>query len=625
MAATLAHRGPDGQRTWVSGAVGLAHARLAIIDLATGDQPLSNEDGTVWVAFNGEIYNYRDLRAELEPRHVFRTRSDTEVLVHGYEEWGTGLLGKLAGFFAFALWDARSERLFLARDRLGKKPLFFAHAGERFVFGSELRALLAALPERPELDPAALNDCLALRHLRGSRSGFSGVEQLLPGEFALLEGGKLVRERFWTPPRPRPASRTEPRDDARALAEYRALFDAAVTRRLESDVPLGLLLSGGIDSTAVLESLARQRGKGIRTFSVAFTRDEESEAPFARLAAAHFGTEHEEFLLSERELLDFVAELLPRLDQPTGDPSILPTALISRCARSRVTVCLSGDGGDELFAGYERYARLARRAPMRAAGPASARLARGMALALPRHAFKAWKLARALEERTLSSEASYVRSLSCLLPRERAALLGERSLAALDLEEPERALEDELAGAPERGASDPARSTHDEEGLVERAMHLDLVEELPGMILTKVDRASMLASLEVRSPFLDHELVEWAQALPLGFKVRADSNGNAVRKWIVKRSLEVRVPAELLQRPKKGFGTPLGRWFRRELAGYLHDHLGSSGLARDGWLRQEELSRMLAAHRSRDRNLGEALWVLLALEVWYRNWVQPEA
>jgi asparagine synthase (glutamine-hydrolysing) len=615
MAATLAHRGPDGRRTWTSGSVGLAHARLAIIDLATGDQPLSNEDGTVWVAFNGEIYNYRELRAELAPWHAFRTRSDTEVLAHGWEEWGPALFPRLSGFFAIALWDARSERLVLARDRLGKKPLFFARGPNGFAFGSELRALLAWLPERPGLDAAALNDLLAVRHLRRGRSGLAGVEELLPGELLVLERGELRRERFWTPPPPRP----RPRSEAEALAEYRALFDAAVARRLESEVPLGLLLSGGIDSTALLESLARQRGRGVRTFSVAFSRDAESEAPFARLAAEHFATEHEEFLLSEAELVDAVAGLLARLDEPTGDPSILPTALISRCARQRVSVCLTGDGGDELFAGYERYARLAHRTPRPAGVPVGvgARLARDVARALPRHAFKAWKLARALEERTLSGEASYVRSLTCLVPREREALLGERTRAALDLGEPERDLEAELVDAMGVRASDGA-----DPGLVARAMHLDLQEELPGMILTKVDRASMQASLEVRSPFLDHELVEWAADLPLDLKVRAVPGAGDVRKWIVKRSLEGRVPPELLLRAKKGFGTPLGRWFRRELAPLLEDHLGSSSLARDGWLSQPELARLLAAHRSRARNLGEALWVLLALEVWYRNWVR---
>jgi asparagine synthase (glutamine-hydrolysing) len=385
-------------------------------------------------------------------------------------------------------------------------------------------------------------------------------------------------------------------------------------------VPLGLLLSGGIDSTAVLESLARQRGPGIRTFSVAFTRDAESEAPFARRAAEHFGTQHEEFLLSERELLDAVADLLARMDQPTGDPSLLPTALIARCARRRVTVCLTGDGGDELFAGYERYARLARRAARRPAGHApapagapglGARLARDVARALPRHALKAWKLARALEERTLTDEALYVRSLTCLVPRERAALLGERARTALDLWEPERELEAELAPAP--GRPDP--------GLVARAMQLDLGEELPGLILTKVDRASMLASLEVRSPFLDHELVEWAAELPLELKARAVPGAGGVQKWIVKRSLEGRVPAELLARKKQGFGTPLGRWFRRELAPLVDGTLGASRLAADGWLDARELARLRAAHRSRARNLGEALWVLLALEVWYRSWV----
>lgn len=594
----LRHRGPDGQGVWVDGPVGLGNRRLAIIDVEGGSQPLSNEDGSVWTTFNGEIYNYRQLRSELAATHAFKTRSDTEVLVHAYEEWGDSFTERLHGFFAFAIWDAGRRRLLLARDRIGKKPLFVAHLADRFLFASELRALLAFWPGRPEVDPQALNDVLAVRHVLGRRTGLRGVEQLLPGERVVFEAGRLTRVRFWQPPVPEPCLT----DPEAAVAEFRSLFHQAVECRLESEVPLGVLLSGGIDSTAVLDAMSGQVTGGIKTFTVAFTREAESEARFARLAAQHFGTDHQEILLSERDLLDHVDQLLPRLDMPLGDLSVLPTSLVSQVARQRVTVCLTGDGGDELFGGYTRYARLDALGKRPSPAGLSARVGNAILQRLPRHSRAGSKVARMLKHRCWAPERWYVDSLSCLTPIERAAVLGERALTEIDLEEVERVL---LSGLEVNG------------DLKARVMHLDLEHQLPGMILAKLDRASMLSSLEVRSPFLDHRLIEWSQKLSPDLKVNARG-----LKWLVRQALAGRVPPELLTRSKMGFGAPIARWFRRELAGYLHDHLDSSQLAQDGYLCQDEVRRMLAAHHRRARNLGEALWVLLALEVWYRSWVR---
>ncbi len=540
MIATLGHRGPDGNAVRAFDGVALGHTRLAIIDVAGGDQPIANEDETVWITFNGEIYNHHELRAELAGEHEFRTRSDTEVLVHAYEQWGDAFVERLSGFFAFALWDARRKRLVLARDPLGKKPLFVAVRGARLTFGSEIKALLAALPDAPELDPRAIDDALALRYVGGRRTGFRGIERLLPGERAVWADGELERTRFWTPPAPAP----EAMDEADAVQALRAQLDAAVSRRLESEVPLGLLLSGGLDSTAVLEAAARVSGERLKTFTVAFSREKESEAGFAAAAAAHFGTDHHEFQLGEQDLLEHVDAVLPALDEPLCDPSFLPTALVCRLARSEVTVCLTGDGGDETFGGYTRY-RQTLEAPA-PAGTAAAAAYRWTAEHLPLYRGKAWKLARSLRERASTPEERYVQSLISLEAPYRSALLGPRTTAELDAPDgPERRLLDAVSGPGD---------------LAGRMMRCDLEHYLPGLILTKVDRASMLASVEARSPFLDKDLVAFAARVPTELKL-----ARGEQKRLIRASLQGRVPAELLTRKKKGFGTPLGRWFRGEL------------------------------------------------------------
>jgi asparagine synthase (glutamine-hydrolysing) len=624
----LEHRGPDGRGVWTGGRVGLAHARLAIIDLAGGAQPMANEDGTVRVTFNGEIYNHRELRKELGA-HTFATRSDTEVLVHLYEEHGPAFVEKLHGFFAFALWDARRERLVLARDGLGKKPLYVARTGVArtgvartgvvrtgagdLVFASEVGAVLAALPEAPEVDPFALNDALALRYVRPGRSGLKGVESVLPGEVWTIEGGETTRRRFWQPPWPDEVELLTGDEDA-LVAQFRERFDAAVACRLESDVPLGLLLSGGIDSTAVLESLSRQATGKVRTFTVGFSREEESEAGAAREAAEYFGTRHIEFSLTEADMLEHLERIVCRLDEPFGDPSFLPTALISETARREVTVCLTGDGGDELFGGYNRYRQTLSRGE-RTPSEATLKLQRWLAPRLPRYALKGWKLARRLDDAVRTPEEAYVARLVSTDVRLRSGLLGPRAREAFDavgmtIDAPEQEL---LADLDRPGP------------LAARMMALDERHYLPGLILTKADRASMLASLEVRSPFLDTGLVEWAARVPLDKKLQADGpDGRGTGKRIVRRALEGRVPSGLFERKKQGFGTPLGRWFRRELGAQTEDYLMQSRLAADGWLEARTVRAAVRAHKRRARNLGELLWTLLCLEAWYRTKVMAD-
>lgn len=602
MAEALRHRGPDGRRVRCDGPLALTHARLSVIDLEGGWQPVGNEDGSVWVTFNGEIYNHAALREELRPRHGFRTRSDTEVIVHLFEEHGLCMLERLQGMFAIALWDGRRGELLLARDRLGKKPLYFHRDAARLAFASEPRAILALgdLEARP--DPWALEQVLGPRYVEAPRSGYLGVEALEPGSFLRLSPSGTERGRWWRPPAPRPVPITR---DA-AQDEFSLRFDAAVECRLESEVPLGLLLSGGLDSSAVLESMARRTSGPVRTFTVAFSREDESEAPHARALAAHFGAEHTEFELTEARMLEEVEGLLSHVDVPFADPSYLPTALVSRLARGRVTVCLSGDGGDELFGGYTRYREVLQGAGRpRAEGAVAAACRRALAL-LPRHRFKGWKIARALRERLASPEGRYLARLMAAEAPLRRCLRGARSREAASRD---------LEGEWEQALTGPG-------SLAGRMMAFDLEHTLPGLILTKADRASMAAGLELRCPLLDHRLVEWAAGLPDEFKLSAGQG-----KLLLREHLARRVPRELWDRGKRGFGTPLGRWFRRELAPLADGYLAHSRLAADGWLDGRELAAVREAHRSRARNLGELLWALLALEIWYRTWVlaQPRA
>lgn len=607
MADRLVHRGPDSGGTWSAAGIGLAHRRLSILDLEGGAQPLCNEDGSIWIAFNGEIYNHRELREGLSRPHEFKTRCDTEVLVHLYEERGVDMLPMLRGFFAIALWDRRRERLLLARDPLGKKPLYVAREGNRALFASEPRALLGELQGRPGLDPAAIRDFLALRCVPGRRSGWSGIERVLPGEAWVFDGDEPKRHRFWIPPAPEVTkleakfgSSREERFDT-AAQELGERLDRAVERRLESDVPLGLLLSGGLDSIAVLASMARVSSEAVRTFTVGFSRASESEATQAEAAAKHFGAEHRTLPLSEQDLIDHVATVLPHLDEPFGDPSFLPTTLICERARGEVTVCLTGDGGDELFGGYDRYARILGSASIRTSTPWRLRLASKLPLTRSRGA----RWSRALLDRGRTPEERYAHELVSLEAPLRRTLLGEGLRP--DPEEPGDALEARLAAELEGPGP-----------MAARAMHHDLGNNLPDFILQKTDRASMARSLELRSPFLDVDLVEWSQGLPLDWKVTSSE-----RKRLLRRLLHQRVPPRFIGKQKRGFGTPLGRWFRHELRGYLHDHLDDAQLVRDGWIDGKGLAAMLGAHRRKRRNFGEALWCLLALEVWYRTWVRP--
>ena len=603
MAAALAHRGPDDEGIETLGPVGLGHRRLSIIDLSPdGHQPMANEDGSVRIVFNGEIYNFRELRAGLEARgHRFRSRSDTEVIVHLYEELGTDCLTRLRGMFALAIWDEPRRRLFLARDRVGKKPLYYADNPARFLFGSEIKAILAAggVERRPDLQ--ALHHYLTYQYVPAPWTAFAGIRCLPPAHFLLLEEGRTRLERYWRLPYLPKLQAPE----AALEEELRARLREAVRLRLVSDVPLGAFLSGGVDSSAVVALMARESAEPVRTFSIGFREEEFDELAFARLVAERCGTRHTEWVVEPRAL-----EILPRLvwhfDQPFADPSAIPTWHVARLAREHVTVVLNGDGGDENFAGYGRYAaneetlRLERSLPLRAW-----RRARALAGGL-RRAWRAGALPRRLAGlRPPSVEMENALRICHFTNEEKAALCtpefvrgagGTDSFA--------------LLFAAYGGAGDAE--------FLDRALAADVGMYLPDDLLVKVDVASMASSLEARSPFLDHELMEFAARLPAGSKLLRGET-----KRILKRALRGLVPDTVLERPKMGFGVPLGRWFRGELKEFVRDALlGDEARAR-GYFREEAVRTLLEEHLEGRADRSNHLWNLAMLELWHRTFIDP--
>ena len=599
MARRLRHRGPDGQTAWTSptGRCVLGHARLKVIDLETGDQPMGNEDGSIQVVFNGEIYNFRTLRSELERAgHRFRTRSDTEVLVHGYEQWGDALPERLDGMFAFAVWDEREGRLLLARDRAGKKPLFWIRVGGRLAFASEIKAL-KALPWVPtDMDEGALPFYLAYGYVPAPGTFYRGVAKLPPATRMVVDGGgETGPSRYWALDwtARRPAS--SPDEARRSL---RSLLGDAVERRLVADVPLGAFLSGGIDSTLIV-GLMRERVEGmLRTFSLGFADDPTyDETPYARAAARRFGTEHTEFTV-EAHAVDLVDELVEAHDEPFGDSSAIPTYIVSRLTREHVTVALTGDGGDELFCGYPRFVgmALAERipGPLVAVGDAVGR--RLPYLANFRHPVRRF-------QRFFAAAA---------LPAE------ERMLRWVGyLPDVEAYLRPEVAEGLDRDALTRSFRTawdrFEGESPLTRALALNFETYLPEDLLVKADRCSMAHGLELRSPFLDTALMEFAAGLPDRYRHRGST-----LKWLLKDAFPDLLPPEIARRAKWGFGVPLPIWFRTHWKGLFEGRVLSSDAHLWRWLRREPVSALWQEHQQGVADHGHGLWALLTLESWLR-------
>ena len=594
-ASTLAHRGPDDAAFHVEPGLGFAFRRLSIVDVAGGAQPLSNEDGTIWIAYNGEIYNHESLRGQLEAKgHRYRTRSDTESIVHAYEEWGDECVERLRGMFAFALWDRRRRRLLLARDRVGIKPLYLTRAGGAVVCASEIKALFAFPGVARSVRTAALVEHLTLRYVASPATLFEGIEKLEPGHVLAVDASGAERRRFWS-------VAYEPKaelDDHQALAELETRLTESVRMRLMSEVPLGALLSGGVDSSVVVAIMSRLLSRPVQTFSVGFDAPGPfSELPFARRVATHFGTEHRDLVVGARDLLP---ALVWHQDEPVSEPAAIPTFLVSQLARQTVTVVLTGEGGDELFAGYPKYAvdpfarRLARLpAPLRDS------LLGGGADRLPFRFRRLQVVARSARFRDESERmASWFAGLA---GNERARLLSP----ALRAEEP-------LAAAAFRKALDESAARRP----LDRMLDVDLRLWLPDDLLMKVDKMSMAASIEARVPLLDHPLIEWAARLPDRFKVRGLSG-----KVLLKRLARHLVPPEVVDRRKVGFTVPLAPWFRGPLRALLRDTLLSPACLGRGYYDAHVLRVYIDEHLEGRRDRSRELWTLLTLELWHRAFV----
>jgi len=602
MVHSLNHRGPDDRGTYRGEGNGvsvfLGHTRLSILDLSSaGHQPICNETGRIWAVFNGEIYNFLSLRAELEAHgHVFRSKTDSEVLVHAYEQYGDEFIKRLDGMFAMAVWDQDRERLLLARDRAGKKPLYYWSKGSEFVFGSEIKALLAHPAISRDLNIQAVPLYFTYGYVPNPDTFYRDISQLLPASYLVVERGHVLGPfSFWEVNYPREGEERRI-SEAEACHEVRNLLTAAVERRLLSDVPLGAFLSGGIDSSIVVGLMSRLMGRRVKTFSIGFVGDKEfDETPFSRIVAGHFRTDHTEFIV-EPKSFDLIERLLAFHDQPYGDSSAIPTFLLCELARAQVTVALNGDGGDEVFAGYERFLGgvLSERLPRSAV-----RLGRTLIESLPR----AWRSPRLI-----------TRAHRFLL--QAAKPLPDRYLAwcsyfSQDL------LAELLQTAPHEGVRESFDQCLEQaEGcaLLHRLLYLNFKTYLPDDLLVKMDRMSMAHGLETRSPFLDTTLVEYVASLPPRYKL----NGRKL-KYILKKAFADLLPPEILKRGKRGFGVPLGAWFRNELKGPVGDILLTGVPRYRPYLRTEVVERIFRQHQEGMMDCGMQLWALLNFEVWLRN------
>ena len=617
MVQSLWHRGPDEAGAYERGlhvqapygtmpGVALGHRRLSIIDVAGGHQPLANEDGTVWVTFNGEIYNHRQLRARLEGAgHTFRTRSDTEAIVHLYEDEGLDFVDHLNGMFALAIWDSRERRLLLARDRLGEKPLYYRVEPGRLLFASELKSLLQ-VPEVPrEIDLASLDAYLTYGYVPHPSTIFRGISKLAPAERAVFADGKLSVTRYWQPDFE--CEQDRPLDEY--AAELTELVTSAVEMRLESDVPLGAFLSGGVDSALIVGLMQRLSNRPVKTFSIGFGEREFDETADALATAQRLGTEHHEFRVEPRSV-----DLLPRLvwyyDEPLADSSAVPTYYVSKLTREHVTVALTGDGGDELFAGYLRY-RAVQLASRLEWLPRSVRrlAAAGRGGRTQGGSRSLWRRARRFAEGLGESPARrYYLWMSLFDEHRRLQLYSDELLSHAPQGDPFAFLGQAMSRA---GHRDP----------VTQASLADVATYLPCDLLTKVDIASMANSLECRAPFLDHRVVELASRMPIGCKLHRGQS-----KYILQRSFPELLPPEVMRRPKRGFAVPLAVWFRGELGDFAREVLLDSRTSGRGYFRLGAVKNLLLDHTSGRADHGYRLWGLLVLELWHRQWIdQPPA
>ncbi|MBB27897.1 MAG: asparagine synthase (glutamine-hydrolyzing) [Gemmatimonadetes bacterium] len=614
MSGKMTHRGPDDKGTylcntssldWTDGLdpklwkadTGLAHRRLSIIDLSSsGRQPMANEDHTIWITYNGEVYNFRQLRPILEEKgHEFRSATDTEVILHLYEEFGEACVAQLRGMFAFGIWDSVHRRYFLARDRLGIKPLFYYWDGDRFLFASEIGALVSHPEVDRTLDINALSEYLTYQYVPSPRTIYKYIRKLPPAHTLSFFESRLKVNRYWSPD-----SSDEGRyvgaSEEEICADLRKALRESVSMRLVSDVPLGAFLSGGVDSSAVVAFMAKEMGRPVKTFSIGFEEEKFNELEYARSVAQDLGTEHSEFLVKP-DALEVLPELVAGFGEPFGDMSAVPTYYVSKMAKESVTVCLSGDGGDEVFAGYSRYLR--------------------------------WLRSRLLDIVPTKARRILLGNFSTLLPdfMPGKGLVHRCSLAPLDrygallyplaMQEKSRLLSPDVRRIAEGEAPYAGLKTlwdSPNKGALARLQWVDLHTYLPDDVLCKVDRASMLNSLEVRVPLLDHELVERALQIPENMRIR---NGKV--KYLFKQMLSPHLSKSILARRKMGFGLPSGSWFRSSVREYARDLLLGPDARTREFLNTIEVNALIETHQKGFRDMSGRIWALLVLEIWCRR------
>ncbi|MDB5385155.1 MAG: asnB 3 [Planctomycetaceae bacterium] len=612
MVKSISHRGPDDEGFYRSpalpgpGAV-LGHRRLSIIDLGGGHQPLCNEDGTVWIAFNGEIYNYRELQAPLEKQgHVFRTSSDTETIIHLYEQYGTECVQYLRGMFAFAIWDENRRQLFLARDRLGKKPLVYRLESQRLLFASEIKALLQVPGIPKQLDPLALDDYLTYQYVPSSRSILQGFAKLPPAHWALFRDGKFQQERYWVPAFEEPTDAHEFGSLAGARKKLRETLTEAVRLRMRSDVPLGAFLSGGVDSTIIAGLMQSLATRPIKTFSIGFPVAAFDERSYAREAAQHLGTEHHEQVI-EPEALKILPKLIWHYDEPFADSSAIPMLYLSEMTRQHVTVSLSGDGGDELFAGYQRYQAVklggwADRLPgfvrRLLAAPFWQRLPASVAQKSKRR-----RLKRLLSAIGLEPRRRYLKWISIFDDDRRNELLTDELKTRLAGHDSAQFLLDAYTACPRRD-------------FVTQTTCADILTYLPCDILTKVDISTMAYGLEARAPFLDQHVVDLAARIPIEWKLQ----GRQGKKILIDTFADL-LPQRIQKRAKMGFGVPLDHWFRNELRPLLEDVLLSRKSIDRGLFQPDVVRRLVSEHVQGTWDHSYRLWSLLVFELWQQTFL----
>lgn len=605
MCEAIRHRGPDSEGLWTDTGVALGMRRLSVIDLHTGDQPVFSTDRSVVVMMNGELYNYREVRASLESRgYKFTTNSDTEILPHLYMEYGDAMLEHIGGMFVFLLWDKRKKRLLIARDRFGEKPLYYGVFGGKLIFGSEPKTLLKHPDVTPELNLQALRAFLSFDYVPAPLSIYQGISKLPAAHKMVLENGELKIDRYWSLSFKKPEKAPS---ISEASEHLKGLLSDAVRKQLVADVPLGILLSGGVDSSTVAAFAVRHASEKVKTFSIGFEEDSFDESKFAREVAAHLGTEHYEDKLSVNTAAGLIGEIGHWLDEPLSDGSLLPTFLLSRFVRQHVTVALGGDGGDEIFAGYPMYyghkmAQMYDNIPGFLRNGVIAPLVNNLPVSSKNLSFdyKAKRFVRAANFDTVTRHHSWFGSFSIDAQNH---LLTENVLA-------------NTSADIYRGAKDLLAAC-DAENRIEQMQFLDLNYYMAEDILTKVDRASMAVSLEVRAPFLDPRVAEYAASLPPEYKLRGSKG-----KYILKEAVKDLLPKTILQRPKKGFGIPVADWLRGKLNPLLRDMLSAERLKEQGIFQPEYVEKLLTEHEQNKASHHKELWTLLVFQLWYENFLR---